>query len=222
MDLTTFRSNISGMIGSLDPVVDAAVLNGWINEGYQDVLLKTGCWVVADVTALTAGVEDYTISQGIYKVVNLTLNSGGTDYELDRYTPAEILLMRLNSTEQATPFAYATAGYNLLLLYPTPAADGTITLYYVPTPTTLVDDDATPVLVPPEWHKLIEWYGCWRAGDYDDDASSQQGDRYRGMYFAGVNDFRRVLRQQGGSRPAPARLRGRRRRPSSDPSRSWH
>ena len=222
--LTTLRSNVAGMIGSLDLTdsTDLARIDGWVNEAYQDVLLKTGCSVTSDNTLLSAGVEDYTISQAILKMIGMTLSSGGTDYELDRYTPNEILSMRRNSTEQTTPYAFAATA-NLLLLYPTPSSsEDSILLYYVPLPAPLVNGSDTPVLVPPEWHKLVEWYACWRAADYDDDASSQQGDRYRGMYLAGINDYRRVIRQQGGSRPAPARLRRRRSPVSSDPSRSWH
>jgi hypothetical protein len=221
--LATFRTNIAATLG-LDNTTsgDQGLIDGWINEGYQDVLLKTGCFVTADDSLLTAGTQDYAISQSILKTVGLTLTSGSSLYDLERRTVDEILDYRRTSSSPGLPWIYAVAGANLLMLYPTPnSSTDTIRIYYVAAPTTLSAAGDTPSSVPPEWHKLIEWYALWRGADYDDDGSSQQGERYKTQYLDGIKEFRRVIRQKGGSRLAPARLRNRRYTTvPSDPSRT--
>jgi hypothetical protein len=221
--LATFRTTVAAILGLDNQTTgDQGLIDGWVQEGYQDVLLRTGCYVIADNTLLTAGTENYTISQSILKTVGLTLTSGSNLYELERRTVNEILEFRRGSSSQGVPWVYAVAGGNLLMLYPTPASStDSIRIYYVPAPTALTAPD-TPTLVPPEWHKLIEWYALWRGADYDDDGSSNQGERYKTQYLDGIKEFRRVIRQKGGSRLAPARLRNRRQaRVYSDPSRTY-
>lgn len=223
MNLTTLRSNVTSVLG-LDNTVsgDQTLLDNKINEGYTDVLLRTHCKVAKATMTLTVGSGDYTLDTGILTTIDVYLTSTGTDYCLERATPPEILAARRNSSSNI-PYRYAVAGANLLMLYPTPSTADTLTIYYVPRPTALTAGTDTPSDVPAEQHKLIEWYALWRMADYDDDGSSQQGERYRGMYEGGLREFRRLIQRKGGSRLAPATLRTRRRiTVPSDPSRSYH
>lgn len=220
--LAVLQSNVAAMLGldnSASPG-DQGLITNWLNEGYTDVLLRTHCKVGTTTLNLTAGTGDYTLAASILTTLDLYLTSGGTNYRFERSTPQEILSYRLNAAT-SIPRCYAVAGANLLMLYPVPLSADTLTIYQVAAPTALSAGTDVPSDVPAEQHKLIEWYACWRGADYDDDSTSNQGDRYKTMYLDGIKEFRRLIQRKGGSRLAPARLRGRRRTGlPSDPSRT--
>lgn len=219
--LATFRSDVAAIIG-LDNTTsgDQGLIDGWVNEGYEDVLLRTHCMVQSATSTVTVGQSDYTLDTAILTIIDLYLTSSGTSYRLERIPPAEILDLRIDQAS-GRPFQYCVNGANLLMLYPTPNTADTLTTYYVPRPTALSTGTDTPSSIPSEQHKLIEYYALARAADYDDDSSSNQGDRYRTLYDNGIKEFRRLIQRKGGSRLAPARLIAWRRvRIPSDPSRT--
>jgi hypothetical protein len=217
--LATFRTNVSGTIGLTNSGDDQTKIDGWLNQGYLDVLVKTACKVQSATASVSASEGDYTLDTDILKVIDIYLTTSGTDYRLERATPAEILEDRRNAST-STPVRYAVAGADLLMLYPIPDATGTLTFYYVARPSTLSLTTDEPSDVPAEWQWLIEFYALWRAADFDDDTSSDQGSRYKIDYEAGVKEFRRAISGKGG-KPAKARVRNLRYTTvPSDPSRT--
>lgn len=190
---------------------DQGLIDGWVNEGVTDFLLRTRLKVSPATMTLTSGEDDYTLPTGILQIIDLYTTSGGNSYRLERVTPFEILELRRASGSTDSPARrYAVAGSNLLMVYPTPDAADTVTLYYVPRPATLSSGSDTPSEIPSEFHKAIELFALAEAADYDDDQTSAQGQRYRDEYEKWVQRARRAVTLKGGSRLAPTQV-GRRR-----------
>lgn len=208
--LGTFRSNIAAMIG-LDNSTggDQGLIDGWVNEGYLSLVRDTRSKVQSATFTLTSGSKDYTMDTEVLSIIDVYITSSSVDYSLVRVAVDTLLEYRRNgATVQQSPARYyAYAGGNLLMFYPTPNAADTVTVYYVDRPTALSASSDSPSDVPAEYHPLIEWYALWRAADYDDDASSQQGKRYQAMYEQGRGMMRRDLNLKGGKLP-PARVPG--------------
>jgi hypothetical protein len=214
--LADFRTEVTSVLGLASSEQD--LVDDWLNEGVADIVLRTRSKVIPATMALTAGVNDYTLSSSILALIDIYVTSGTTGYPLTRVSPAELFDYRRRETDATTPTRlYATAGSDLLMVYPTPSAADTISLLYVPYPTTLSSSSDTPSEIPPEWHKLVVFYALSRAADYDDDASSQMGESYLQRYERGIVEMRRQINRGGSYRLAPARLR-RRIQVSSDPA----
>jgi hypothetical protein len=100
----------------------------------------------------------------------------------------------------------------------------TLTVYYVPRPTPMSSDshdpsNATYGGIPKEHHKALEFYALWQGADYDDDSTSQQGDRYFGQYQMWLGKMKKNQKFKGGNRMPKATL-GRKVTLASDPSRT--
>lgn len=223
--LATFRTNVASILG-LDNSTngDQSLIDTYVNEGVLEVLKNTGCYVASSALS-GVSTADYTLPTAALELRDLYLTSSGTDYLLERASMDEILRMRRFTPSASGPTRYyALAGHNLLMFYPTPAATDSFTLYYVPYPTALSNSAHTPSNsayggVPDENHNVIEFYALFRLADYDDDSTSQMGERYYALYRQGVADMRRHLSKKGGYRLARARVNPRRsHRVPSDPS----
>jgi len=179
--------------------IDETMVDEWLNQGVTDFLLQTRCNVnCADLTT-TAGSWKYTLPVSMLSV--LELNS--EDDTIARTTPSELLRMRRNSTSTGTPSFYALAGNDLLMLAPTPGSIVTLELLYVPRPNAMTTGTHDPSVeayggIPSEYHKAIEAYALWQAGDYSDDSSSNVGSEYRKMYLELVREYKRAIRRKGG------------------------
>lgn len=213
--LAQLRTEVSSILG-LDNTASSAeqsLMDSWINEGVANVLVETHCKVLPFTMTLTAGEDDYTLSTDILALIDLFVDAAsGDDFPVQRVTSSELLRMRMNASTAISPvMRYATSGSNLLMVYPTPSAADVLVGIYVPRPTTLSSASDTPSEVPAEYHRLIVQYACWRGADMDDDSSSEQGERYRGLYELGCGELRQAVKGKGGSRLAPARHNPRRR-----------
>lgn len=222
--LSGFRTEVSSVLG-LDTGASAelSLIDGWINEGVTDLLRRTQCKVLPATMTLTAGTSDYDISSlNLFQIINVYVTSGNVNYQLERATPAEIYFYRQGDSSTTSPVRrYAVEGGNWLMVYPTPSAADVLHVTYVPKPATLSVTSDTPSEIPNEYHKLVAFYALWRGADYDDDASSQMGDRYREWYETGLKEMRRVLEAKGGNRLARILVNRRRRQvvphdPSTD------
>ncbi len=179
--------------------IDETMVDEFLNQGVVDFLLQTRCNVnCADLTT-TAGSWKYTLPVSMLSV--LELNS--EDDTIDRTTPSELLRMRRNSSSTGDPSFYALAGNDLLMLAPTPGSIVTLELLYVPRPTAMTTGTHDPSVetyggIPSEYHKAIETYALWQAGDYSDDSSSAVGSEYRKLYLELVREYKRAIRRKGG------------------------
>lgn len=225
--LAQFRSQVSYKLGTDNTAgsVEQGLVDGWVNQAIVDILMETAVYVVESVATLTSGQGDYTMDSNILIVKDVYITSGGSTWTLDHVSPDQIIQYRTSTSVGGGPSRYfALNGADVLMLYPTPSAGDTATLYYVPRPTALsgsTDDpsSASQGGIPSEWHKAIEWYALWQGGDYMDDDSSQNGERYRTYYEGWLKRIKKERSRKGGRRIG-AIVPGRRRRPfiPHDPS----
>lgn len=211
--LSTFRTEIASVLGlDTSNAAELALIDSFVNEACTDILYRTSCKAVSGTISVSAGTTDYTLDTAVLSIFDMTMTSDSQDYRMERVPMAEILRLRVAQAAQTSPARlYATAGSNLLLIYPTPSVSGTITYYYVPRPATLSATADTPSEIPSEWHWLVVQRSLWRGADYDDDSSSQMGQNYLQMYERGIAEMRRSVSRKGGHRMA-AVLPGRRKR----------
>lgn len=194
---------------------EEVLLDRWLNEGVVDVLLQTRCKVDCGDLTTTADEWKYTTPTAILALLDITYQSASSSNTsgLERVTPAEILRLReqAGSDSGGPPRYYALAGNDLLMLHPTPATVDTISILYVPRPSALsatANDPSSDTYggVPAEYHKAIEYYALWQAGDYDDDNTSNWGLGYRQTYMELIAQFRKAMRRKGGRSLGRARV----------------
>ncbi len=223
LTLANYRSRVSSRLG-LDTTAsgsEATLLDAYVNDGYEDFLQRTACWIERSTVTTTAGTADYDMDQDIMQIVELYLTASGASEStlMQRVSPVEILDYRRASSDAESPSRrYATQGHNMLMLWPTPDAVDTLTIYYVPRPSTMSASTDTPSLVPPQYHRALEFYALAEMADYDDDQSSAMGESYLARYEQLVVRCRAEASRMGSRRLPPARV-GRRRQWSWDPGR---
>ena len=201
---------------------EETLVTAYLNEAINEFLLDTHCYLALAPATLTAGAGDYELDQDILAIHEII---GSDSRPWERVDEAEIHEFRRASATASSVTRYAVAGMNMLMVWPTPASAGTLTIYHVPKPTPLSDASHDPSSIvyggiPSEYHKALEFYALWQASDYDDDASAAQGDRYYGQYQLMVNKARKAMKMKGGRRQAPLRVGRRVPNVSSDPSRT--
>lgn len=223
--LSDFRTRVSAKTGleTTAGSTELALIDSWANEAVRDILIRTHCFIDRGTMTTTAGERDYDLPTSILAIVEfLGPDTNAVDRPLLRLSPIEILRERAQSstTNQAYVTKYAVQGSNQLLLYPTPASTMTLTIYYVPKPTEMSGGSHDPSTatyggIPSEWHKAIEYYMLWQAGDYDDDSSSGQGERYRLLYEGSggeggyIKKIRESIKRKGSRRGTRAVVNGR-------------
>lgn len=211
MNLTAFRTEVSAKTSlSTSDAAELALIDQWVNDGVSYVTAEGQTKVATATAALTANVGDYTLDTGVLRLLWVQ----NSTRQLEPANPTEVLLRRLNTaSSSSTPLIYAVNGANMLMVYPTPTAADTLTIYYVPRPVTLSSGSDTPTEIPAEFHRLVTLYALWQAGDYDDDQSSAQGVRYKQDLDEGIRDMRsRVNLKRGQRLPRASVSRGARSR----------
>lgn len=223
------KSNVSKELG-LDETAsgDEDVLLGRrLNQAVVQVLLETHCYIFSTTFALIADTFSYNLQDGASNLLILDIHrlTDTNNIPLKRISTDEFFeFRRASATATFGQRFYALDGSNLLLIWPTPSAAETLTLYSVPRPTLLTTaghdpSDKTYGGIPAEHHEAIEFYAKWKMASYDDDGTSNQGDRYFGLYQAWLAKIKKAQKLKGGQRLPKANL-GRRQLLASDPSRT--
>lgn len=230
-DYGTLKANVSNELGLNQTAAgtEDVLVGRRLNEAVLQVLLETHCCVKSTTYSLTANTGDYDLQV-------LAADAGLNILAIDRLVDANSIpfervseddifdLRRASSVSSAFQRSYAVAGSNLLMIWPTPSAAETLTMYYVKRPTAMTTaghDPADPTYggIPAEHHPAIEFYALWRLASFDDDSSSGNGDRYFGQYQVWLAKMKKAQKLKAGSRQPRVRL-GRIRRLASDPSRT--
>lgn len=219
--LTQFRTRIAAKAGlDNDAQGDQTLIDAWVEEARQEILVETKAQVRRATMTLTAGATDYSLSSSVLAILTVTHTWAGGSRTMIPLTLGEIEEMKARSTTAAAPARfYAHAGSDLLIVYPPPAAGESITVLYVPKPTVLAAGDA-PTEIPEVFQKAIEYYALREAVSYREGGQDPALMRmYDDQYHAYVARIRRWARNSGGQRP---RLRpnatGRLLRVAHDPS----
>lgn len=209
LTLANIRSRVTARLGldSTSSGSEATLLDAYVNDAYEDFLVRTGCWIERSTMTTTAGTADYDMDQDIMQIVEMYVTDGTDDVLMSRHTPLDILEYRRASSDQDSPSRrFATQGHNMLMLYPTPDSTDTITVYYVPRPSTLSASTDTASMIPPQYQKALEFYALAEMADVDDDQSSAMGQSYRARYEELVVRAKREATRMGTRRLAPARV----------------
>lgn len=216
MNLTQMRTEVAAKL-SLDTTnaAELALIDQWLNDGVAHVVGETESKVAIATASLSAGQGDYELDTNILRILWIQAgSSGGQNAEFEQVGPSEILRRRLNAASSSSPsYLYAVDGSNMLMVYPVPASADTLTFRYVPRPATLTVGSDTPTEIPAEFHKLVVLYALVHGGDYDDDQTSAQGERYEQNLERGITRMRSRLNKKRGRRMARAVVSRRRRVP---------
>ncbi len=179
----------------------------WLNEACQQFLIDTKCKVESQTVNLTIGYNDYELPSDVLMVNQIEVTTpDGQVIPLAPIDPEEMLWRR--RYPGAIPIRYySMQGANLLMLYPTPTEADVVTMYYVPVPTVITTSNWTQDIfalsgIPSQFHYIVEHWVSYRAGDYSDDASSQNGMSYYQLYQTEARKARgKIRRIQGRKRP---------------------
>ena len=224
--LTNLRTRVYSRLGldSTSSGNDETETTAYLNEAIVDILLQTDCYVTSTTIALSAGTSDYTLSASIIKIKEASVTSGNNTYRVEQVSPSDILDMRRGNTSSSPSTFYAIDGANLLMVFPTPSASDTMTVYQVPRPTSMSSgahdsSNATYGGIPDEFAPAIAAYTCWKMADREDDRTSQNGQ----LYFAEYQEYwipkiRKYVNTKGNVALPPARLKRRRRWVANNPS----
>lgn len=192
MNLAQLRQYVTSRV-VVDDVDD---LDLWLNQAYEDILVRSKAKVsVADMTT-TSGELDYELDANILRVLSVTGTDGRT---LEQVSDLEMLRFRRGDSSGLAG-TYALAGANLLMLWPQPDTTETITIYYVKRPTALAATGDSPDDLPAEFHRLIGLGALAEAADADDDAGTGGGTLYLGRYEDGLVKLKASLNAKGGMR----------------------
>jgi hypothetical protein len=202
VNLTTLRSRVAGTIG-LDNTAASAeqvLVDGWVNEGRDQILVRARLRVERADLALTADTTAYELSASILDIIRVVLN-GDWEHPLPRMGTDEIL--ERESFTASTVVGYSLQGTNYLMVAGTPSTGDSLDMLYVPAVTDMSSgahdpSSATYGGIPKLLHPAIEAYAKWKAADYDDDTSSQQGQVYRQEWQAWLVEARNYRIRMGG------------------------
>jgi len=186
---------------------ETALVGMWLNQGVIDVLSRTRCTVRCVQLNTQANVDTYTLDHGILALV-----------DLDNALPQG---RRYRAARNEFPIdpAFVLIRSDVLKIIPMPDTSGqTVQVWAVLKPTAMVLDTDAPDqesfgAIPPEFHDALITYALWKCADYSDDSSSQQGERYRGIYEGGdgrsgrLAEIRRLVNKRGTAIPIRRRVR---------------
>lgn len=186
------------------------------------------------VAVTLTGTVDYSLSStdavtGLGLIDFLSLRSvvyaGASNYTrtLERVTPDEILSRRSsNVVSSGAGWIYAHDPPDILMFYPAPQTGDVATIYYNARPEPLSDDAEEPLLVPSEFHYVIEDGALERALRYQKKPHGPaDADRYRQRYRDGINSLRRWRNQGESALPRHVIVGRRYRAPSPRRDADW-
>jgi hypothetical protein len=223
MTLGTLRSRVGQALnvagGGTVAGAELTLLDGYINEAVEQILLRSKVNKKTAAVALTSGVGDYTLDPIMLAFDDMWIapaaNPSWTPmlYPVDSY---DIRAMRLSQSIVAAPSTYYAYEGNVIMLYPSPGTGDVLHIVYVPRPNAMTATGNDPSIapygeVPTEFHPLIESYAKWKMADYADDASSQLGQSYMQEYEMGLDRMKGLLTKKAGIRTGYAKVGNRRR-----------
>jgi hypothetical protein len=138
--------------------------------GTIDLLARTRCIVRCVDLRTRAGQDEYTLDHSLLGLVDVE-NGARPRYRRNQSGGPAFTLVRSD----------------VLIVKPAPDADGEIQVWGVLRPQKMQQDTDSPGddaygAVPDEFQDAIVTYALWKLSDYSDDATGQQGERYRMLY----------------------------------------
>lgn len=218
MNLGTLRTRVGAALGVAGggsvAGTERTLIDGYVNEGVEQILLRVKPVKKTATVGLTANVGDYTLDPIMLSFEDVYIIPAANPGYVPMLIPVDsfdIRSMRNTAATVAAPAAYYAFEGNVIMLYPTPATGDVLHIIYTPRPTAMTDAAHDPSQspygeIPSEFHHIIEAYAKWKMADYADDASSQVGQTYRGEYEQGLQSMKATLLKKGGVRIGYARV----------------
>lgn len=183
------------------PLDETIYAGAKINQGVIDLLARTRCVARCVQLNVSANEDTYVLDHAILALVEV-----------------EDGLYRVNRTSDYQP-SFTLIRSDILLLQPAPSANGTTQVWAVMRPQPMTQDTDSPGMeqfgaIPDEFQDAIVTYALWKCADYSDDATSQQGERFRNQYEGQdgrggrLAQIRSQVNKRGTSRPPKRRVRG--------------
>lgn len=174
---------------------------GLINRGVIDLLSRTRCVVRCIDMHVTAGISQYMVDGLILCLVDI-----------------EDGLAKAPRSSDFKP-SFTMIRSDILRVQPTPAENGEVQVWAVKRPQPMVADTDSPGMeqfgaIPEDFQDAITTYALWKAADYADDATSQQGERFRMLYEGQdgrggrLAQIRSSVNKRGTGRAPTRRVRG--------------
>jgi len=164
--------NVSRWLGLQDQTSynETQMINDQLYFGTIDLLARTRCTVRCVDLRTRANQDEYTLDHSILALVDV--ENGARP--------------RARRGQVLSP-SFTLVRSDVLLIQPTPDADGEIQVWGVLRPQQMTDDAQTPGFedcgaVPDEYHDAIVTYALWKLADYADDSLAQNGEYYRVLY----------------------------------------
>ncbi len=208
--LAQYRTAVSSKVGLDNSTVgDQGLIDGWVNEGVLDLLMRTGCRVRTANMTLTPTIPNYSLDAQILKIIDIEVTSSGIASWMEQATIEDINALRRSSAAFTSPAQYfAVLGSDMIAVYPTPLTADELTIYYVPRPVTLSASSDSPDEIPAEFQKAIEYYALSEAADMSDDQGTQMGMLYLNKYEQWIKRIKRWVNMKGHHRMPNATVRG--------------
>lgn len=212
MNLTTFRARITGALG-LDNTASSTeqgLVDGWVNEGRDQLMVRAKLRVERTSAALTANTVAYELDASILQPIRVVLN-GTSGHPLEPWSVDRINWANQNTVSPVR--GYTILGTNYLMLAGAPSTGDSLDIIYIPAVTDMSSGSHDPSSatyggIPKLLHPTIEVYAKWKAADWDNNVSSQQGLVYKAGWEQGLKEARAFRTKMRGP-VAPARVRRR-------------
>lgn len=209
-DMSNFVTATLGL-QDIDSYNETSMIGMWLNQGVLDLLSRTRCTARCVQLNTLADVDTYTLDHNILTLIDAdNASRDGRRYRAGR------------AEKPTSGLAFRLIRSDVLQIIPAPSEDGmTVQVWAVlkPLPMAAPADDPGDEqfgAIPPEFHDALVLYTLWKCADYSDDASSQQGERYRGLYEGSdglggrLGQIRMLVNKRGTGIPIrrPVRLSG--------------
>ena len=149
---------------------ETALVESLLYQGTIDLLSRTRCTARCVQLRVTANQDTYTLDHQILALVDVEDGARPRARRNDSNGPSFTLIRS-----------------DVLQVKPTPDANGTVQVWAVMRPQQMTQDGDSPGsenfgAIPDEYHDAIVTYALWKASDYADDQTAQEGERYRIIY----------------------------------------
>ena len=173
-----------------------ADLTAWINEAIEEICSRAQIVQSLDTgIAIVAGTSKYPLPNDMLMISRVEVDIAGVVTPVYPISPRLADIRFGSAAAQGTPqfwTAFGTPGQTvgadsaLITVYPTPAANGTMNLYYERIPAALVNGTDNS-LIPPGWDRLVTWHcvsqGLIKNRDFNGAQAMQQ------MYENGLKEM---------------------------------
>lgn len=171
MTLKEMRDQVQRWLGLQDiaSYSEAGMVNDQLYYGTIDLLSRTRCVVRCIDLHVDANVNEYMLDHSILALVDVENGQ------------------RKSRRDEKFNHSFSLIRSDILRVQPTPTEAGELQVWAVKRPAKMTTDtqsvgDEAYGAIPDEFHDAIVTYALWKLSDYTDDASGQNGERYRILY----------------------------------------